>query len=301
MVSDFEPGEKTWSDEIAWVEIFLAEPVVEPFEILIIEGLDAAGQAPAVPERLAALAPQVRVVFEATQRSSALKDAALAHCAGELIAVVEADSLPAPGWLGRLVERLDAEPSLDVVSGRTIYGEGGSFIRALNLLDRGFIEVPRKGEIIHAANNGAVYRRWVLEAYPYPDEPNPFVSGELRMNRMLADGVRFGLVPEALMQHAFGGLPFIWDVRRNKGLQAAKMLRGTQAPNSASKFRRAWAAVRRGMREDRATVEGVGATFLRWYDWPLMWLLFLLVRIPEFSGALAVDTPDAFAAGTDYR
>ena len=95
-----------------------------------------------------------------SDESSQLKDAALAYCRHDLVAVVEADCLPRPGWLAALYESVEKDPQIDAVSGRTSYGEDTMMKRVMSLLDRGFIERRnRHGQVIHASNNGALYRR----------------------------------------------------------------------------------------------------------------------------------------------
>ena len=305
LVSDYARGGRTWADRIAAVQAFLADALLDPggpFEIIVMEPLPASGIAPAVPPALAALAPRVRVIFDRSHRSSVLKDAGLEHCRGELIAVVEADCVAEPGWLRRLVAAMDADPALDVANGRTTYGMHSAMRRVATLLDRGYLERRQDGRHVHVSNNGALYRRSVLERYPYPDEASPFVSAELRNIRMRAGGVKIGVEPTALMRHGYGGIPFMVDLRRNKGFQAARMI-ARRSPRHArrSAFRLALAAAKRGAREDLATILSLGRQFLRWTDWPLLVLVFLAARLPEFAGALSVHSPKRFAARTAYR
>ena len=96
--------------------------------------------------------------------------------------------------------------------------------RVMSLLDRGFIERRnRHGQIIHASNNGALYRRPVLERYRFEAGHGPFVSSHLRQHAMLKDGVAMEVATGRVSIHAYEGLGFIWDVRRNKGYQFARM------------------------------------------------------------------------------
>ena len=68
-----------------------------------------------------------------------------------------------------------------------------------------------------------------------------------------------------------------------------------------SKLGLACRAVATSFKENRQTAQAVGSQFCRWTDWPLFWAMMLLVRIPEFTGALAADDPAAFKASTHYR
>jgi hypothetical protein len=284
-----------------------------PAEIVIMLPSDPAsesgptsknGHASAIEAELAGkaayLCPSVIVATHDSDESSQLKDAALSYCRHDLVAVVEADCLPDPGWLAALYETVEKNPKLDAVSGRTSYGKESMMKRVMSLLDRGFIERRnRLGQIIHASNNGALYRRSVLERYRFEADHGPFVSSHLRQHAMLRDGVAMELAPQAVSIHAYEGLGFIWDVRRNKGYQFARML--LRSKHRFSRLGLAVRAVATSFKENRQTAQAVGNEFCRWTDWPLFWAMMLLVRIPEFTGALAAGDPAAFKASTHYR
>lgn len=244
--------------------------------------------------------PSVIVATHDSDESSQLKDAALAYCRHDLVAVVEADCLTRPGWLAILYEAFERNSKIDAVSGRTIYDQDTMMMRVMSLLDRGFIERRnRNGQIIHVSNNGALYRRPVLERYRFEADHGPFVSSHLRQHAMLRDGVAMEVATEAVSIHAYEGLGFIWDVRRNKGYQYARMDLLTKGRRS--RLGLACRAVRTSFKENRQTAQAVGTAFCRWTDWPLFWAMMLLVRIPEFTGALAAGDPAAFKASTHYR
>ncbi|MGX9142729.1 glycosyltransferase [Mesorhizobium sp. 128a] len=244
--------------------------------------------------------PSVIVATHDSDESSQLKDAALAYCSHDLVAVVEADCLTRPGWLAILYEAFERNPKIDAVSGRTIYDQDTMMMRVMSLLDRGFIERRnRNGQIIHVSNNGALYRRSVLERHRFEADHGPFVSSHLRQHEMLKDGVAMEVATEAVSIHAYEGLGFIWDVRRNKGYQFARM--DLLSKGRCSRLGLACRAVRTSFKENQQTAQAVGTAFCRWTDWPLFWAMMLLVRIPEFIGALAAGDPAAFKASTHYR
>jgi hypothetical protein len=250
--------------------------------------------------KTAFLCLSVIVVTHDGDESSQLKDAALSHCRHELVAVVEADCLSRPGWLATLFEAVESNPKLDAVSGRTSYGEESMMKRVMSLLDRGFIERRNRDSlVIHVSNNGAFYRRPVLERYRFEADHGPFVSSHLRQHAMLRDGVAMEVAADAVSIHAYEGLRFIWDVRRNKGYQFARML--LRRKPCRSRLGLAFRAVAVSFKENRQTAQAVGKEFCRWPDWPVFWAMMLLVRIPEFTGALAAGDPAAFKASTHYR
>ena len=244
--------------------------------------------------------PSVIVATHDSDESSQLKDAGLAYCRHDLVAVVEADCLTRPGWLAILYEAVVKNPKIDAISGRTTYDKDTMMMRVMSLLDRGFIERRnRSGQIIHVSNNGALYRRPVLERYRFEADHGPFVSSHLRQHAMLRDGVTMEVATEAVSIHAYEGLGFIWDVRRNKGYQYARMDLLTKGRRS--RLGLAWRAVKTSFKENRQTAQAVGTAFCRWTDWPLFWAMMLLLRIPEFTGALAAGDPATFKASTHYR
>lgn len=301
IVSDYEAGEKTWEDERRSIAAFLAPGEMQPSRIVVME-YDAPGALPpVVPSDIAARSPLVEVHFAPFQHSAPLKDAALPYATTPLVAVVEADCLPEPGWLEALVSAFNRQPDLEIVSGRTSYGPGGPLRRVAELLDRGLMERTRNGNAIHVSVNGALYRRKMLEQYPFPPEPNPFIAAELRLRHMHEDGIRLGVEPKAVIRHAFHGVPFMIDMRRNKGFQGARILAAKAEHRDASILRLAWLSVIRSARDDGRSVRALGGERLRWWDWPLLLATFLAVRIPEFAGGLAARTPERFEQSTSYR
>lgn len=286
------------------VRAYAQDPLGVPSEIIVMLP-SGNGAEPAVDLGGAAsfLCPSVIVRSYDSDRSAELKDAALQHCRCSLVAVVEADCVPEAGWLGALTSAMARDPHIDVVSGRTSYGSEGMMLRVMSLLDRGFMECrDRQGRIIHVSNNGALYRREVLELYPYEIDPSPFVSAHCRQHAMLHGGVLMETVPEAVSIHAYGGWSFIWDVRRNKGFQFAQMeLRRKTKSGIRPGLMLALRAVNISFNENRGTVGAVWRQFCGWKDLPLLLLMMLVVRIPEFTGALLASDSDAFAKSTRYR
>ncbi len=299
VVSDYEAGEKTWSDELVAVKTFLSDPEAVPAEILVMEGR-LPGEEPPTPPDTLTRHEAVKVHFGNSDRSAELKDLGSRLAKHDLVAVVEADCVPTPGWLARLADAMAAAPSLDVVSGPTIYPGEGMLIRVLTVLDRGYLEAPQySGGWQHVSNNGALYRRECLLDFPYPGDLSPFVSAERRNRAMREAGLKSGFAPKAISYHAFGGWPFVIDVRRNKGFQYARTLlrreRVAQPMQALDRIRVAFLAVRHSIAADAASVRWVARHHLRLWDWPFLVGLFLVVRLPELFGALASSDEHTFA------
>ncbi|MEW9834153.1 glycosyltransferase [Mesorhizobium marinum] len=247
-----------------------------------------------------AAAAAIIVVTHDSEESSQLKDAGLAHCRHDVVAVVEADCLPRPGWLATLFSSFAMMPEAEAISGRTSYGDDSMMKRVFSLLDRGFLECrDPDGRITHVSNNGALYRRTMLERFPYEPNLGPFISAHLRQHAMVREGIVVELDARALSNHAYEGLPFLWDLRRNKGFQHAQM-KLRKAPERG-RLGAALSAVMASFNENRRTARAVGRDFCRPGDWPLFWVMMFLVRIPEFAGAIATDDTAGFMASTKYR
>jgi hypothetical protein len=298
LVSDYgEPGPKDWAEERAALEAFAAQDLAEPFQIILVEHERYQAQC---PSRIAHIAPHTTVHFTSCARSSEMKDAALSLCASPLVAVVEMDSVPAPDWLRLLVAVLDADPAVDVVSGRTTYGHHSSLRRVLALLDRAWMDPGRAGRIEHISNNGALYRREWLARFPYPDEASPFLSARLRNRAMFDGGARAYFEPRAGMVHGFGGLRFAIDVRRNMAFADGREHRAARAPR-ASMWRALYGVARRRFADEWRDCRRVGRQYLRWYDWPLALVMLVTLRLFELPGALAALRGDSAVGRTSYR
>ncbi len=277
VVSDYEAsGEKTWEDEREALDALADQEVEGPIDVILVENAEARGS---VPDDLAERFPRVEVVFCDEARSAAMKDFGVRHANTELVAVMEADCVPDPGWLRVTTTALRERPEFAIVSGRTTYGDETSYRRCLTVLDRGFDDLGRAGETAHVSNNAALYRREVLAAFPYPDAHTPFLSSRLRREEMREAGHRFWFVPRAVTRHAIGGWDFLRDFRRNTGFADAAQW---GAKSVLDVPRLLWS---RRKSEARHCLR-LGPRYLRWYDWPLLALLFLLAPVLEVPGIL---------------
>ncbi|WP_322891808.1 MULTISPECIES: glycosyltransferase family A protein [unclassified Yoonia] len=301
IVSDFEPGAKSWVDEDTCLRSFLADSGGLPSDVVI--AASAQFQDSAVPD-WSGLPVPVSVVFVDSQESAQIKNGATAHVRENYVAVVEADCLCAPGWLGALYGAMIAQPDLDAVSGLTFYEPTSALRRVSSLFDRGFmLDRTTDGRVVHVSNNGALYRKDVLLRFPYAPDPSPFVSAHRRQNAMRDAGVRFGLVTQAAQFHAFGGWPFIVDVRRNKGFQDAVMHPpSARAPRSLSR-RIGWYLRRFGKNilSDYRLLRRAFGVYCKPHDLPLAVLYPFIVRPIETRGAMLALRGHAALPDTAYR
>jgi hypothetical protein len=110
-------------------------------------------------------------------------------------------------------------------------------------------------------------------------------------------GIRLVVEVGAYLVHAYRGWSFVFDVRRNKGFQAASISSNGKPDHS---LRLAYLGVRRCFSDDLQSVRRSARYFLKWRDWPLLILMMIVLRIPEFIGARYAGDPDLFQARTSY-
>jgi hypothetical protein len=277
VVSDFEAYEvKTWQDERRVLKALAQQDIKEPFEALLVENISAQSY---VPPDLMDICQNTKIVFCETDKSDQMKDYGVRHSSSDYITVMEADCLPNQCWLRVLIAQLREKPEYSVVSGRTTYGDDTIWKRICSVLDRTFDDLGEDGETIHVSNNGALYRSNIIKKYLYPNVASPFASARLRIRKMKIDGIRFYFEPKALMQHQIGGIGFIKDFRRHTGY--SDMVDHGQANlKSIPKllFRRS--------RQELADCCRLGSKYLKWYDWPFLACLFLVVPFLQVPGML---------------
>lgn len=282
VVSDYSTADGGLRDQRSMLKALAAQDIAEPFEVLLAEPAERAADC---PSDLAALCPGTRLLFLPHRSSIALRDAALADAAGDLVAVFEADSPPERQWLRLAAALLDDEPGMQIVCGRTDYGCETSLRRAASLLDRGFQNPGAAGPVRHGSNNAALYRRSVLERFPFSHQENPFLAGYLRNRALRQAGVGIWFLPEARTRHAFHGLAFLADVRRNTGFADGRLHR-TAGWDGRRLWRTALALTAGRFRRELAVYRRVGGQYLRWHDWPLALSLLVGLKIYEWRGLL---------------
>jgi hypothetical protein len=285
IASDFESNEKTWQDEWACITSFKEQDFSEEVEIILAVNEAFKSQ---LPPEFYQITPQLKVYFFSAQRSSELKDLGVQKSTGDLVAVVEADCIALPNWLRCLVQVLDEHPEIEIASGRTVYGFDSILKRSLSLLDRAFMDTGKLGRVRHVCNNGALYRREVLNQFPYADQDNPFVSARIRTQEMIQSGCKFFFVPEAIMQHAFGGWSFLGDERRNIGHSDTLMYLMYNNPNCVSWIKLIPIAqiLLERLKNEFLDCRRVGKNYLFWYDWPVAIALLLVLRFLEIPGIM---------------
>jgi len=292
MVSDFEPTDtKSWKDELALVHALAQQDVQEQFEVLLIESEESRDQE--VPSSLYEMIPGLSVHYFDSVKSADLKDYGVRLARGKYVAVLESDCVPTRDWLRALLGAMSRN-DWDIVSGRTFYGNESTYKRVMNLLHRSWFDHGRSCPTTYISNNGAIYRREVLQQFPYPNSATPFVSAEIRNGKIQQAGYRSYYEREALMKHAIGGISFVWDLQRNKGHQSM-----TSAPHQAySQIPRLLGAK---VKSNIKNCGRLGSEYLRWYDWPAL-IFFMFAELVPFSvGMVEAVNKVEVLSGSAYR
>jgi hypothetical protein len=292
VVSDFEDRlERSWRNERRILDGLARQDIREPFEVLLVEN---GRHRSAVPPDLVDICPRSRIVFSPATQSAPLKDFGVIQAEAELVAVFEADCVPDPSWLRVLVGVLREREDLWAASGRTIYGNESMLRRVLSLLDRAFDDLGRPGVTGSVSNNAALYRRSLLQKFPYPPAVTPFTAARLRTDAMREAGHVFFFEPAAVVRHAIGGWDFIRDVRRHIGYSDmfCHPRRGLSSIPSLLWRRR---------RREFGDCLRVGSTYLRWYDWPLAAALMVVLPALELFGMLDALRGRPSIPRTSYR
>lgn len=301
IVSDFEDGPKTWADEDECLRRCMTDPAGVPSHV-VIAASEADRETP--PPDWSAYPAEIDIIYVDSTASGVLKNAAIPHTRHDLVAVVEADCDAQPGWLAGLYNTYLEDTSVDVVSGRTLYDPTSAMRRVAALYDRGYLEERLfDGSAKHISNNGALYKRDFLERYPYDDDESPFTSAAKRQALAQREGARYALAPDAIQHHAYGGLPFIMDVRRNKGLQWQQMMQHLSGhpPKGLTK---PWWIIRMvlgGLRADCRLLTRSFSNYCKPVDLPLALVFPFFIRFPEIHGALYAQNGHTSIPDTHYR
>jgi hypothetical protein len=292
LVSDFEPtSTKSWKDERELLQALADQDIEEPFEVILVESEQNKNQT--VPDELYQLIPDLIVGYYDSDQSATLKDFGVGLSSGEYIAVLESDCIPGNNWLRLLLEPV-VNNDCAISSGRTYYGEETSYLRTMNLLHRSWYDHGKSCETSYISNNGAIYKRKILEMYPYPNAVTPFLSAQIRNEKIVDDGHRLYYERAVLMKHAIGGLPFIWDLQRNKGHQIMD-----------SHWRIALSSIPlvlvSKLRENMRLCKQHGKEYLKWYDWPMLVFFMFFSLIPFSVGMVDAVNEVKRIPGSAYR
>jgi hypothetical protein len=214
IVSDYAAGgTSVWADIRSTLGALAEQRSEVALEVIVCVDDHFAGELAA--EVLDAF-PGVRLLPVAASGSYALKNAGAREARAPLVAILDADCLPRPGWAAAALDAFRREPTIDAVSGRTDYGGTTAVRRIFALLTRAYLDPGRRGATRFVSNNNAAWRRSTLVAHPLPEALGPFAA-RAQSEAARRAGARFVFEPSMRAVHGFEGLAMEADIRRNIG------------------------------------------------------------------------------------
>jgi hypothetical protein len=291
VVSDFAGGTPGSVDDFRHcLAALAAQDFDEPAEFLLSEW---SGYADRIPDDLVRILPSLRIVLSDARSAFDLKNAGARAARAQLVAFLDADCDPVPGWLRAAVDAMRAHPDVAVVNGRTVSPARSRWERIVSLAGRAVGDEGVAGPTIHLALNDAVYRREVILRHPLSSDAGScgFAYNGQTLRRL---GHRLWFEPAMAVTHDQLSAAEVRDVRR---LMGAALIRSRQLdPN----HRYAW-LVRLGYASIPLFVGGKtllttqriitrrGTQSVRWYEVPASVAVAFrrhLMEVPGMIGAL---------------
>jgi len=180
----FGTEEPCWDDVIGCARALAAQDFDGPVEYRLPETRTLV---PRLPRELETILPGLRILPVDSDASYDFKNAGVEAASSEIVAMLDADCIPAEDWLRSLVDTMRTQPEVAVVSGRTRYAGDMLLQRLLNPLDRMFVDRKEEGPVSRISNNNAGYRRDAYLAHPLSNASGPF-GGMLQVHAMLQNG-----------------------------------------------------------------------------------------------------------------
>ncbi|MEO5957185.1 MAG: glycosyltransferase family A protein, partial [Nitrospiraceae bacterium] len=119
IVSDYAGGgEKSWNDLRSTLTALAQQEGKVNAEWLLCENTASARS---MPDDIRGMLPNLKLVLSDEGGSYELKNAGFRAATADIVAMLDADCVPARDWLKNAVAAMKAMPKVDVISGRTVY------------------------------------------------------------------------------------------------------------------------------------------------------------------------------------
>jgi hypothetical protein len=214
IVSDYAAGGPVAARDIrAAVSALALQDIEEPVEYLFIESESLRDD---LPPYLKQTLPSLEILFFPETDSYPLKNHGVNAASAEFVAILDADCIPGPTWLRRLLAVLRGNPGLGAVSGKTVYPGASFTANVCALLARSYLDPGHAGETKFIAINNCAFRKAAYLAHPLPTGIGTF-SSRVQSELIIRDGWTLWCDPEIVVIHDFEGLSMEADLRRNAG------------------------------------------------------------------------------------
>jgi Glycosyl transferase family 2 len=288
IVSDYAAGgAHSWRDIRTAFLALAQQDLGEPVEFLLVESECYRDQ---LPPDLLNILPSARPLFFPERDSYPLKNHGVEAASAEYVAILDADCIPDPTWLRRLLQTLRVNPKLAAVSGRTMYPGNSFSARVCALLARSYLDRGHVAPTRFIAINNCAFRRSAYMARPLPNGIGTF-SSRLQSEMLIRDGWSLLFDPNIQVVHDFEGWAMEADLRRNSGHGTiATRLRDASLPY-AWLARLGWLSIPpilMGKIIDswRDCVRCGDYYGVRWFELPIAMLLSIGIHALEVPGML---------------
>ena len=245
--------------------------------------------------------PNVRVVETANLTYYGMKTAGIERATGDVIALLDSDTVPAPVWAERIANRI--ETGADVVAGKTRYRSGAALARTFDFFNFGYIQGDENGRANGFLPNNVAFRRNVILEHKF--DPRILRSGGAHLlgHKLMALGYRLVYEPEQRVIHNFYGILPELRMRVKSGYDCVNLSRldperflTESAYLQRSSFALAIVYARRIVFDARAAIGNRRDLDISLVQIPYFFLISPLVRGLELIAALiTMVKPEYFA------
>jgi len=290
VVSDYGGwGADGWSDFARTLSAVAEQAARERAEVVVVDSHPGGRD---MPTDVGALAPAARVVRgDGGEPAHDLLNAAVRSARAELVALLDGDCLPAPGWLAAALGAMRERPDAAAVSGRTTYPEHAFTDRVLAVLSRAFLDPGRAGPTRFVSPYNAIFRRDALVAHPLGAHQRA-MAARLQSEAIRLAGGRLYFEPDMAVTHRFEGWAMERRIRRNVGYRAVRVRQLEPRVPHAWMLRLGIAAIpaiaTARTLESCWTCLRVGRHYgLRWFEMPAAFAIAIAVHSMELGGMRA--------------
>jgi glycosyltransferase involved in cell wall biosynthesis len=151
-------------------------------------------------ERLRSDHPHVRVVLCEDPNYYPMKTAGARAATADIVACLDSDCLPVPGWVESFVDEIVA--GADLVAGKTRYPEGSPFGLTFGVLNFGYIFADAEGRASGFLPNNFAVRRDLLERHPFDPRARRSGAAHLLGHRLRQLGYKLVYQPRMRVTHS---------------------------------------------------------------------------------------------------
>ena len=288
VVSDYAGGMPGSIDDYRHcLRALAAQEFDQPAEYLLSEWEGFRGE---IPDDLVDILPSLRIVYSDEQSAFGLKNEGARQARAPLIAILDADCDPAPGWLRSAVETLTAHPEIAAASGRTRSRALVGRARFASLADRVVGDEGSAGPTIHVALNNIAFRRDFFLEHPISSDAGS-CGFAFYSQPLLRAGHKLWFDPGMEVDHDPMDFAAVRDARRLMGMSVVLSRKLDPAHQHAWLVRLGYASIpifvvgKSLLAAKRILVRG-RVHGLRWYDVPGALGAAFLRQILEVPGMI---------------